>query len=180
MATLYRRYETNQNRAPTPRASAAPKTQNNTNRSNYGSFYNASAEKFSSVENFSYTDAFQRGARNSAPSYNATGPSRQHNTRHEQPRHEQPRHNAPPVHIEPEPPKPKKKGNPLLSFIPETIYNPETKKIFGVLSADDLLILALIILFLDSDEEGDNLMVLALAFILVSEWFDFDLSKFGL
>ena len=70
--------------------------------------------------------------------------------------------------------------NPLLSFIPSSVYNPDNKKIFGFLTADDLLIVALIIMFLDSDEEGDNLMVYALLFVLISGWFDFDLSKFGL
>jgi len=62
--------------------------------------------------------------------------------------------------------------NPLLSFIPSSIYNPENGKILGFLSAEDLLLIAMILIFLDSEEEGDNLMVYALLYVLASEWID--------
>ncbi len=63
-------------------------------------------------------------------------------------------------------------------ILPSSLYNIETKKIFGFLSAEDLLLVALIFLFLDSDEEGSGLMVLALAFVLLSDFVD--LSGFAI
>ncbi len=63
-------------------------------------------------------------------------------------------------------------------LLPTSVYNPETRKILGFLSAEDLLLVALIFLFLDSDEEGSNLTVLALAFVLLSDYID--LSSFNL
>jgi len=68
--------------------------------------------------------------------------------------------------------------NPLLSFIPSSVYNPENGKILGFLSAEDLLLIAMILMFLDSEEDGDNLMVYALLYILASDWFDLDFTKF--
>ncbi|MBQ7959818.1 MAG: hypothetical protein IJ285_01200 [Clostridia bacterium] len=60
----------------------------------------------------------------------------------------------------------------LHGFLPHGLYNPETKKILGFLTAEDLLLIALIFLFLE-DNEGDNpLLVLALLYLLVSEYFD--------
>lgn len=57
-------------------------------------------------------------------------------------------------------------------FLPQEIYNPKTKKIFGILSAEDLLIIALIFLFSESEEEESRLLVLALIYILISDKFD--------
>ena len=76
--------------------------------------------------------------------------------------------------------KPKKDKNPILGFIPTSIYNPEDGKILGFLSVEDLILIALILMFLDSDEEGDNLMVYALIYVLASDWFDMEgfLGKF--
>ena len=77
--------------------------------------------------------------------------------------------------------KPRKKDkNPILGFIPTSIYNPEDGKILGFLSVEDLILIALILMFLDSDEEGDNLMVYALIYVLASDWFDMEgfLGKF--
>jgi len=79
-------------------------------------------------------------------------------------------HNHSRRHEHKEPPKQNK--NPLLSFIPSSIYNQENGKILGFLSAEDLLLIAMILIFLDSDEEGDNLMVYALLYVLASEWID--------
>lgn len=69
------------------------------------------------------------------------------------------------------------KNNPLFSFIPSSVYNPETKKVLGILSAEDLLLIALILMFLDNDENEDPLLIYALLFILVSDWFDIDFGK---
>ena len=77
----------------------------------------------------------------------------------------------------PPPPEQKQKNNPLLSFIPSSVYNPENGKILGFLSAEDLLLIAMILMFLDSEEDGDNLMVYALLYVLASEWIDIDFSK---
>jgi len=73
-------------------------------------------------------------------------------------------------------PPPKNNKNPILSFIPTSVYNPENGKILGFLSAEDLLLIAMILIFLDSEEDGDNLMVYALLYVLASEWID--LEKF--
>ena len=59
-----------------------------------------------------------------------------------------------------------------------TLFNVIQKKNLGILSAEDLLLVALIFLFLDSDNEDSNLMVLALAFVLLSDYID--LSQFSL
>jgi len=165
---MYRRYEAKQNNVPVKKTA---------NKNNSGSFNNTPKQPRNPVEANTVRPPVDPQPRQEHPQSPLSQGGREADTHGRQ--------NAAPTYsipyVEPEePPKTKKSGNPLLSFIPETIYNPETKKIFGVLSADDLLILALIILFLDSDEDGDTLMVLALAFILISEWFDFDLSKFGL
>lgn len=58
------------------------------------------------------------------------------------------------------------------SLIPTSVYNPKTKKLFGVLSAEDLLIIALIFLFLENDEEDNSMTVLALIYILLSDYVD--------
>lgn len=62
---------------------------------------------------------------------------------------------------------------PLLGLIPKHIYNPDTKKILGFLSSEDLLLIALIFLFLESSEEDNPLMVLALVYVLLGEYIDF-------
>jgi len=60
----------------------------------------------------------------------------------------------------------------LEGFLPGAVYNPENKKIFGVLSAEDLLLVALIFLFADSSDEDGNLMCLALLYVLLSDYID--------
>lgn len=62
---------------------------------------------------------------------------------------------------------------PLLGLIPRHIYNPDTKKILGVLSSEDLLLIALIFLFLESNDDDNPLMVLALVYVLLGEYIDF-------
>ncbi len=60
----------------------------------------------------------------------------------------------------------------IARFLPSSIYNCETKKLFGFLATEDLLLVALIFLFLDSEEEDSNLIALALLFVLVSDYID--------
>lgn len=60
----------------------------------------------------------------------------------------------------------------LYNLLPPSVYNHQSKKLFGFLSAEDLLLLALIFLFAESDSEDSSLLSLALMYILVSEHFD--------
>ncbi len=58
----------------------------------------------------------------------------------------------------------------LKNFLPRNLYNPETKKILGILTAEDLLLVALIFLFM---EDGENsMMALVLLYVLLSEYID--------
>ncbi len=63
------------------------------------------------------------------------------------------------------------KAHPITKLIPQSLYNPETGKVLGFLSAEDLLIVALILLLIDSgDDEADNTMLIyALIYILIAE-----------
>lgn len=63
-------------------------------------------------------------------------------------------------------------GNPILSMLPEALYNRETKKILGVISAEDLLLAALIFLLLDSQEGENSVLVYLLLYILLSDYID--------
>lgn len=64
------------------------------------------------------------------------------------------------------------KKNFLQNLLPGSLYNPETKKILGLLTAEDLLLVALIFLFMD-DSNGDNsLLAIALVYVLLSEYID--------
>lgn len=75
------------------------------------------------------------------------------------------------------PPPPPKKKNPLLGFLPPSVYNPDTKKIFGFLEAEDLLLAALILMMLENEEQENSLLVYALLYILLGD--KIDISKFG-
>ena len=68
----------------------------------------------------------------------------------------------------------KKADHPLMKFIPKSLYNPETGKVLGVMSADDLLIVALILIMLDSgdDCEDNSMLIYALIYILLSEYIE--------
>ncbi len=59
------------------------------------------------------------------------------------------------------------------NILPKGIYDPKTKKVMGFFTAEDLLLVALIFIFLDSDEEGNPLMALALLYVLLGDYFDF-------
>lgn len=60
----------------------------------------------------------------------------------------------------------------LERFLPSGIYNPETKKLFGILSAEDLLLVALIFLISDSEDEESKILILALLYLLISDRID--------
>lgn len=55
----------------------------------------------------------------------------------------------------------------LMKFIPSGVYNRETKKLFGFLSAEDLLLVALIIMLADSDDNDDTALLIALLYIFL-------------
>ena len=63
-------------------------------------------------------------------------------------------------------------SEPILGLLPPSVYNPETKKVLGFLSAEDLLLAALIFLLLDSPREDDSMMVYVLLYLLVSDYVD--------
>ena len=94
------------------------------------------------------------------------------------PRQERVKQNAPPPPPKPcPPPKPEKKKdkgrkNPL-SYLPKEIYNCETHKFFGFLSGEDILIIGLILMVLDGGCDEDLFLILALLYILLSDWIDF-------
>ena len=56
----------------------------------------------------------------------------------------------------------------ILSFIRPGIYNTETKKILGILTAEDLLLAALILMIADSDENDDLALLIALVYIFMA------------
>ena len=68
----------------------------------------------------------------------------------------------------------KKQPHPITGLIPRSVYNPDTGKVLGLFSAEDLLIAALILLLIDSgDEDEDNsTLIYALLYILISDHVD--------
>ncbi len=65
----------------------------------------------------------------------------------------------------------------LQNFLPSSVYNPKSKKLFGIFSAEDLLLVALIFLCAESEDDDNTLMIIALIYILASEYIDLpDLS----
>ncbi len=68
-------------------------------------------------------------------------------------------------------PAPPEKGGILRSLskmLPPGIYNPETKKLFGLLTAEDLFLIALILMIADSDDNEDVALLMALVYIFMS------------
>ncbi len=65
----------------------------------------------------------------------------------------------------------RKKRTLFESLIPPCIYNEDSKKVLGFLSAEDLLLIALILIFLDN-EEKDPIIIYALLYILILEYID--------
>ena len=64
----------------------------------------------------------------------------------------------------------KKSQNPILGWIPSALYNPETKKVLGMFSPEDLLLVGLIFLLLENDEKQDDMLIYALLYILISDY----------
>lgn len=100
---------------------------------------------------------------------NANSPSRQniqHTNRTEPHEHDEDFN----IHKNPD----AKNPHPVTKFIPQSVYNPQTGKILGFLSAEDLLILGLIFLLLDSGDEceDNSMLIYALLYILISDHMD--------
>ena len=70
--------------------------------------------------------------------------------------------------------KPKQNKNSITKFIPQSLYNPKTRKVLGFMDAEDLFIAALIILLIDSgnDDSDNTMLILALLYLLLSEHID--------
>lgn len=63
-------------------------------------------------------------------------------------------------------------SNVIRGFLPPTLYNRETKKLLGFFTAEDLLLIALILIFSESEENDDPFTILALIYILISDYID--------
>ncbi len=74
------------------------------------------------------------------------------------------------------PPKGKKGqggfGQILYGLLPSSVYNPETKKVFGLLETEDMLLVLLILLLAENKEENQTMLMLALAYLLLSDYID--------
>ncbi len=75
----------------------------------------------------------------------------------------EPERPAAPPHTE----QPRESGffDSLLDILPSELYNRRTKKILGLVTAEDLLLLALILLVADNDD-ADKALIFALLYIL--------------
>ena len=69
-------------------------------------------------------------------------------------------------------PKQKNAKDGILRWLPPALYHRETKKILGIFTAEDLLLIALILLFLENETEEDNNPVYLLVYLLISDYFD--------
>ncbi|MBQ9757633.1 MAG: hypothetical protein IJW15_04375 [Clostridia bacterium] len=65
-----------------------------------------------------------------------------------------------------------KGGSFFENIIPKGLYDPKTKKVLGFFTAEDLLLVALIFIFMDSEDEGNPLMALALLYVLLGDYLD--------
>lgn len=68
--------------------------------------------------------------------------------------------------------KQEKRENPILDLLPPMLFNKDTKKVFGMFSAEDLLLVALILLLLDSNEKEDSFLIYLLVYVLLSDYID--------
>ncbi len=66
----------------------------------------------------------------------------------------------------------KKSSDFLKNLLPTSVYDPKRKKLFGIFAAEDILLVALIFLLLEKDDEDNLLMILALAYVLLSEYIE--------
>ena len=56
----------------------------------------------------------------------------------------------------------------ILNMLPNELYNRNTKKILGLVTAEDLLLASLILLVADSGEKDSAALILALLYILAA------------
>jgi len=61
----------------------------------------------------------------------------------------------------------------LGGFVPTSVYNPQTKKILGIFTSEDLMLVALILLLLENKDEDNQLLIVALCYVLLSDYIDF-------
>lgn len=145
---MYRRYAPKQNNAPVKPEAQALTDSGNTFRTQHGGLHGNSTYS-------SRTSAVGRGGM--PPSANAPDLKNPAEGLHK------PKH------------KDKTQGF-LAGLVPPSLYNRETKKLFGILSAEDLLILALIFILVgndaddDSDTNDDTLLIFALIYLLISDY----------
>ena len=64
------------------------------------------------------------------------------------------------------------KKSSISALIPPSLYNPETQKVLGLFSAEDILLAALIFLLLENNDSDDSMLVYALIYILISDYID--------
>lgn len=84
-----------------------------------------------------------------------------------EPNRQQSNHNPPPKRE-----KIKLPQNPISGLIPSALYNPESKKVLGLFSAEDLLLAALIFILMENDENDDPMLIYALLYVLLSDYID--------
>ena len=77
----------------------------------------------------------------------------------------------------PHPPPPRQEEkkiptHPILGWIPSSVYNPATKKVLGMFTAEDLLLAGLIFLLLENEENQDPMLLYALLYLLISDYID--------
>lgn len=151
---MYRRYEPSQTHNNSMPSAAGHQQQ--INRQSGASQAPGRAVNHSNQYNVNQRGATRGGGRNK---YKSNEPERR-------------AEHIPKGHQKPE----KQKVHPVTKFIPQSIYNPETGKIFGFLSAEDLLIAAIILILLDGGSEDcgedNSILIYALLYILISEHVD--------
>lgn len=60
----------------------------------------------------------------------------------------------------------------LSELLPPMLYQPETKKILGMISAEDLLLAGLIFLLTEEENRENRWLLYALLYILISDYID--------
>lgn len=107
---------------------------------------------------------------NAAPQRNTRRPQNNRTARPAPPPPPQPinEQKKPPKSVINEPtPNPSGLIKSIMNFIPPGVYNRETKKLFGFITAEDLLLAALILMLADSDDNEDTALLIALVYILL-------------
>lgn len=107
---------------------------------------------------------------NAAPQRNTRRPQNNRTARPAPPPPPQPinEQKNPPKSVIHEPtPNPSGLIKSIMNFIPPGVYNRETKELFGFITAEDLLLAALILMLADSDDNEDTALLIALVYILL-------------